>query len=64
MNLTSKSRYALKIMMDMVFHHSQVQRRDLSNRQGVPPDYLDQILMRLRRAGLLESTRGRSGGYH
>ena len=65
MNLTSKSRYALKIMMDLAHYRSEalIRRTDVARRQGIPTDYLDQIMIRLRAAGLVESTRGRSGGY-
>jgi Rrf2 family iron-sulfur cluster assembly transcriptional regulator len=64
MNITSKSRYALKIMMDLTQHEGElVHRSDVAHRQGVPLDYMDQILSRLRDAGLIESTRGRGGGY-
>lgn len=65
MNLTSKSRYALKIMMDLAHfsHQPLVRRSDIASRQGIPTDYLDQIMIRLRAGKLVESTRGRSGGY-
>ena len=68
MNITSKSRYALKIMMDLTEHYSAdedlvIQRSDIAMRQGVPLDYMDHILSRLKEAGLIQSTRGRGGGY-
>jgi Rrf2 family protein len=65
MNLTSKSRYALKIMMDLAYHSDQcvVRRRDIAKRHGIPTEYLDQIMILLRRADLVRSTRGRGGGY-
>lgn len=64
MNITSKSRYALKIMMDLSSHdHELVRRQEIVRRQGVPAKYLDQILIKLRNAGLVNSTRGRDGGY-
>ncbi|MFW7381181.1 MAG: RrF2 family transcriptional regulator [Oligoflexus sp.] len=65
MNLTSRSRYALKIMLDLATyrHDPLVKRQDIVRRQGVPAKYLDQILVRLRREGLVESIRGRTGGY-
>ncbi len=66
MNLTSKSRYALKIMMDLAHYgtlHPLVRRSEIAARQGIPADYLDQIMMKLRAGHLVESTRGRSGGY-
>lgn len=64
MNITSKSRYALKIMMDLAEATIPITHRaDIAQRQGIPLDYMDQILARLREGGLIESTRGRGGGY-
>lgn len=64
MNITSKSRYALKIMMDLAEGGDTVTHRStISARQGIPLDYMDHILSRLREAGLIASVRGRGGGY-
>ena len=66
MNLTSRSRYALKIMMDLAHYGASqplVRRSDIASRQGIPTDYLDQIMVKLRAGNLVESIRGRSGGY-
>lgn len=65
MNLTSRSRYALKIMVDLARQADAalVKRQDIIVRQGIPRKYLDQIMMNLRKAGLVASTRGRLGGY-
>ncbi len=65
MNITSRSRYALKIMLDMTQQGSKelVKRHDIVQRQGIPEKYLDQIMIRLRKAGLVQSIRGRLGGY-
>jgi len=65
LNLTSKSRYALKIMMDMAHYYNEplIRRADIAHRQGIPTDYLDQIMMRLRAKNIVQSIRGRSGGY-
>jgi Rrf2 family cysteine metabolism transcriptional repressor len=65
-NLTSKSRYALKIMMDLAHfgaNQALVRRSEIAARQGIPTDYLDQIMIKLRAGRLVESTRGRTGGY-
>jgi Rrf2 family protein len=64
-NLTSRSRYALKIMLDLAHRRDEplVRRLEIASRQGIPSKYLDQILIRLRRADLVESVRGRTGGY-
>jgi Rrf2 family protein len=37
--------------------------RDIASRERLPADYVEQILLRLRRAGLVKSTRGARGGY-
>ncbi|MEZ4740960.1 MAG: Rrf2 family transcriptional regulator [Bdellovibrionota bacterium] len=64
-NITSKSRYALKIMVDLAAHEQsgKQQRLDIAERQGIPPDYIDQILSRLRQSELVTSIRGRNGGF-
>jgi len=65
-NLTSRSRYALKIMMDLARYGANqplVRRSEIAARQGIPTDYLDQIMVKLRAGNLVESIRGRSGGY-
>lgn len=66
MNITAKTRFGLKALMDIAYHHrvGPVQRRHIAMRQGIPTDYMDQILMRLRNSGLIQSLRGREGGYH
>jgi Rrf2 family protein len=66
MNLTAKTRFGLKTILDIAFHHTDgpVQRRQIALRQGIPTDYMDQILLKLRTAGLIQSLRGREGGYH
>ena len=42
---------------------SAVNGRDIAAREGLPGDYVEQILLRLRRAGIVSSTRGARGGY-
>jgi Rrf2 family protein len=37
--------------------------RDIAAREALPPDYVEQILLRLRRADIVKSTRGARGGY-
>ena len=37
--------------------------RDLADRTGVPPSYLSKVMLVLNRAGLVEATRGKKGGY-
>ncbi len=40
-----------------------VSGREIAEREQLPPDYAEQILLRLRRAGIVTSTRGARGGY-
>ncbi|MCP9446445.1 MAG: Rrf2 family transcriptional regulator [Nitrospira sp.] len=42
---------------------SFVQRHDIATRQNIPVEFLEQILLALKRAGLLSSRRGTNGGY-
>ena len=65
MNITAKSRYALKIMMDLTNYAGSgcQQRQKIAGRHGIPVDFMDHILARLRAAGLIESIRGRAGGF-
>lgn len=37
--------------------------RDIATREQLPADYVEQILLRMRRAGIVDSTRGARGGY-
>lgn len=65
MNLTSKSRYAFKIMIDLAVRSAdaQVERGAVVAQHGIPATYMDQILLKLKNAGLVVSNRGRKGGY-
>jgi len=62
--ITSRGRYALKIMMDLAStgQNPKQRRQDISERQAIPSDYMDHILASLREKGLIESIRGRNGG--
>lgn len=65
MKLTTKGRYAVTAMADIAASgvKGAVSISDISLRQGISDSYLEQLLGKLRRAGLLESVRGASGGY-
>jgi Rrf2 family protein len=64
MNFTAKSRYALKIMMALCKQEEiGLQTRiEVSKRHGIPLEFMDQILARLKSAELIQTNRGRSGG--
>ena len=65
MKLTSKGRYAVTAMLDLALHANQgpVTLAAISERQGISLSYLEQLFTRLRRYGLVSSTRGPGGGY-
>ena len=65
MKLSAKSRYGLRAMVDLTFHykHGPVVVGDISKREGISTHYLEQILSKLRRSGLVKSVRGPKGGY-
>ena len=65
MKLTTKGRYAVTAMLDLAFHcgPSPVKLAEISARQGISLSYLEQLFTRLRKEGLVASTRGPGGGY-
>ena len=65
MKITSSMEYATRLMAALARGHGQaaLSADKLSESEGVPIDYVNQLLMRLRRAGLVESHRGTGGGY-
>lgn len=65
MRLTTKGRYAVTAMLDLAIHYNQgaVTLAQIAARQGISLSYLEQLFARLRRQGLVESTRGPGGGY-
>jgi Rrf2 family protein len=65
MDLNTRGRYAVMAMADLAKHGagSSVPLSAVAQRQQISLDYLEQLFLKLRRAGLVESTRGRHGGY-
>lgn len=64
MKFSSKSRYALRVMVDLAEHDSEVQSvKAISSRQEISEKYLEQIAALLSKAKLIESQRGAQGGY-
>ena len=65
MNITSKGRYALRVMLDLAQHAEDgfVSLKVTADRQGISLKYLEMIIAHLKKAGLVESTRGKEGGY-
>ena len=52
-------------VIDLALHATEgpVQSLQIAERQGIPKQYLDQLMLILKKAGLVESSRGRQGGY-
>ena len=65
MKLTSKGRYAVMALVDLARFDSinPVSLRDISLRQGISLDYLEQIFSKLKRNNIVKSIRGNQGGY-
>ena len=65
MNITSKGRYALRVMIDLAQHPDEgfVSLKTVAERQGISMKYLEMIVSSLKKEDLLESTRGKEGGY-
>ena len=65
MNITSKGRYALRVMIDLAQHPEEgfVSLKTVAERQNISMKYLEMIVSGLKRGELLESSRGKEGGY-
>ncbi len=65
MKLSTKGRYAVTALADIALNGRQapVALAEISKRQDISVAYLQQLFVRMRRAGLVDSVRGRGGGY-
>lgn len=65
MLISTKGRYALRVMIDIAEHQSEgfVRLKETANRQDISEKYLEGILKTLVRNGLLTGLRGKGGGY-
>ena len=65
MRVTTWAEYGLIVSLHLAKRagNGPVAARDMAEREKLPADYVEQILLRLRRAGLVESVRGARGGY-
>jgi Rrf2 family transcriptional regulator, cysteine metabolism repressor len=63
--VSTRAEYGIRALMDLAQHYGSgpVQSHDIAARQGLPEPYLNQLLVTLRRAGLVQSKRGPSGGH-
>ena len=65
MRLSTKGRYATRIMVRLGVYGKEhpVSKKSIAAAEGITPDYVEQILIRLRAAGLVQSHRGIRGGF-
>ena len=65
MNVTSKGRYALRVMLELASRQDGeiVSLKTIADKHDISMKYLETIVGSLKRAKLLESTRGKDGGY-
>ena len=65
MKISTKGRYALRLMLDIALHSSEkpVSIKEASKRQNISDKYLEQIISVLNNAGFVRSVRGPQGGY-
>ena len=66
MLFSAKAEYACVAMLELAARHDNpkpARLADVADKHGIPPRFLVQILLDLKRAGLVASTRGAAGGY-
>lgn len=65
MRISTKGRYALRLMIDLAQNGRDrlITLKEISARQGISVKYLEQIVPKLVKAGLVQAVRGNSGGY-
>ena len=65
MKISTKGRYALRMLLDMAIHNTgePVRIKDIAARQAISDKYLEQIVSVLNKAGFVRSIRGPQGGY-
>ncbi len=65
MRISCKVEYGIRALLDLALHGNggPSLSRDTAQRQGIPETYLNQLLIQLRRGGLITSVRGPRGGH-
>lgn len=65
MKISTKGRYALRLMLDLASHNTgeMVRIKEIAERQNISEKYLEQIITILKRADYVKSFRGAQGGY-
>lgn len=65
MKITKRGEYALKALLALAqeYNVKRLSLREISEQEKLPVKFLEQIMMVLRRSGLVQSTKGKHGGY-
>jgi len=65
LKISTKGRYAVRIMVYLAVRDDErpARKQDVADAEGISPDYVGQILIRLRASGLVQSHRGARGGF-
>lgn len=65
MIVSTKGRYALRVVIDLAMHSDgeYISLKEISNRSAISMKYLESIVSSLNKEGLLDSLRGKNGGY-
>lgn len=64
MKISTKGIYAIEIMIDLAMHPKEIENiKDIAKRRNLSRKYLEQIVRKLKKANLIFSVRGASGGY-
>ena len=66
MMISTRSRYGLRALIDLILHYEgkPVLLKDIARREGLSQRYLENIFTKLRTAGILNSSKGRKGGFY
>ena len=65
MKISTKGRYAVRVMLDLAVHNTgeYIKVKSIAERQEISEKYLEQIISSLKKAGYVKSLRGAQGGY-
>ena len=65
MKLSTRARYGLRALIDLAIYSEieTVSIQSIASRQNISVSYLEQLMAKMKKAGLVESTRGACGGY-
>ena len=65
MKLSTKGRYGLRAVLDIALHYEEdtVALSSIAERENISINYLEQLIAKLRKAGIVNSIRGAQGGY-